>query len=239
MKYQFPLNEQESSRLYWELEQRGAFSSGRENSWPYGKLDEEGFFTLTLLQSRYDPRLLSILVDYFRTPRPNINPVSFKESLRASEGLPIACVIGEFVMELCVPVQVKEFFQFLMSGVSPMPTQLFYRGIYSVAGLKMQETLERSLWAFKKWGFLAADPPLLKESLAQTKPYLYDQASRLSILKKWAKDQEKFRLKDYLKEISFSVSRQQGLKDLGSVPGIRKRGKGKGMRYEIFHISPV
>ncbi|HEX5037165.1 MAG TPA: hypothetical protein VFX30_08415, partial [bacterium] len=121
--------------------------------------------------------------------------------------------------------------EFLSVGVSPEPTQLFYRGLYPIGGGKVQEAVSRPLRAFKKWGFLAADPPLLKDRMQGRERRGYDQASRLRILREFARGKKEFRLRDYLQEVRFSVSRQQALKDLKSVPGIRKRGRGKGAVY--------
>lgn len=231
MKNELPLNKEELSHLYWELARRGAFCSGEKFSWRFNHMTEEELLTLAVLQSRYDPRLLIILVDFFKLPR-DLHPIHFKRFLRQEEALPIMAVIGEFVLESPASLEAKELCRFLMTGTRPVPTQLFYRGLYPIAGKKMREVIERPLWAFKKWGFLAADPPLLKEK-AGPRIYLFDQPTRLRILQELAARQKRFRLKDYLTEIRDSISRQQALKDLSSVRWLRKRGRGKGTFYAL------
>ncbi len=229
-----PLHQGESARLYWELGRRGAPSTGEKRRWKYGNLSEEELLTLAVLQTRYDPRLMAILVDLFRTPQTNLHPIQFKERLREVEALPIVAVLGEFVLEAAVPVQVKEFFRFLTSGVRPVPTQLFYRGIYPLGSKKMEEAAIKPLWGFKKWGFLAADPPLLKEDAGH--PYLYDATSRFQILRELTSQKPRFRLRDYQAAVRFSISRQQALKDLRSLPWIKKSGLGKGTLWKCQRL---
>ena len=233
MNGRFPLNLKEGARLYWELSKRGAYASGEKFFWRYEPLNEEELFTLALLQARYDPRLVAILIDFFQTPRPEIHPIRFKEELRKQGALVLAAVVGEIVIEAKVSSEVEDFFRFLMSGVSPLPTQLFYKSLYPVGSRKMDEAICRPLWAFKKWGFLAADSPLLKERVTGKRHYLFDQASRMHILREISEEKKSFRLRDYLTKLHASISRQQALQDLKGASWIRKSGKGKGTVYEV------
>lgn len=230
MRWQLPLNARETARLYWELSRRGAYLTGERFSWKYENLSEEELTTLAILQTRYDPRLMAVMIDYLSVPHPGWNPVLFKETLRQREGLPLAAVIGEFVLESAPLEEVKDLFWFLQAGVSPVPNQLFYRGLYPVGARKMEEAISRPIWAFKKWGFLAADPPFLKDRVVRRRCYLFDQDSRRNLLFEMAKKKKRFRLRDYLQEIHFSISRQQALRDLS---WLRRRGKGKGTLYEF------
>jgi len=231
VKFRLPLNDSETARLYWELERRGASCSGRRQPWSYRRLSGEDILVLALLQSRYDPRLAAILVDFFKSPHPDLNPVTFKEELRGAGALAIAAVVGEFVNALNPPFRVRELFGFLMSGASPMPTQLFYRGLYPLGSKKMGDATSQPLWGFKKWGFLAADPPFLKENDFPRRCYLFDSDSRSNMLQELAAERKRFTLQNYLVKIRSSISRQQALKDLNAAPGILKKGKGKGTYY--------
>ena len=225
-----PLTEPEAARLYWELAQRGASSVGEKLAWGHEKLSEEDLLTLAVLQSRYDPRLLQILVDFFSRRQFSGNPVELKESLLNEKGLELMAVIGEFVLEVTGFSRVKELMRYLMVGARPVPTQLYYPGLYRLGGKKMEEVLDRPLWGFKKWGFLAADPPVPKEI---GRFYRYDLDSRRNLLKKLAKERARFRLKDYLDRIGRSISRQQALKDLKGTPWIQRHGVGKGSYYQL------
>jgi hypothetical protein len=230
-RWNLPLNQKETARLYWELSRRGAFCNGEKYDWKYKRLHEEELLTLAVLQARYDPRLAAILVDFLRSEGARFHPVRLKETLRKREALPVMAALGEFVLETSPPLPVREMMRFLITGASPVPIQLFYRGLYPIGGKKMEEAASKPLWGFKKWGFLAADPPLLKERLPAKRPYLFDQASRLQILRELTRKKSRFRLRDYLQEIGFSVSRQQALKDLRAIPWIRKKGERKGALY--------
>ncbi len=225
-----PLTGPEAARLYWELAQRGASSVGDKLPWGY-KLSEEELLTLAVLQGRYDPRLLQILVDFFSRGKFSGNPVELKESLLNEKGLELMAVIGEFVLQMTDSRRAKELMRYLMTGVRPVPIQLFFPGLYRLGGKKITEVVEQPLWGFKKWGFLAADPPIPKE--IPKKIYLFDLDSRRNLLKKLAKERGRFRLKDYLGAIGRSISRQQALKDLKGTPWIQKRGTGKGSYYQL------
>lgn len=230
-KLHLPLDTKESSRLYWELAKRGAYCNGEKYTWKYAHLTEEEFFTMAFLQARHDPRLLSILIDLFSRQEIILHPIHFKNLLKNHEALTISALIGEFILEQ----KPSDLFQFLMSCAKPVPTQLFYKNLYRLGGHKMQETIQKPLWYFKKWGFLASDSPLLKERKEKKRIYLYDGTSRLSILKNFSKEKKYFQLKDYLQKIGASVSRQQALKDLHSVSWIKKKGRGKGTTYSYCH----
>lgn len=225
-----PLNLNEAARLYWELARRGAFCNGEKKPWAYKSLSDEELLVLAILQSRYDPRLMAVLVDYFHDPR-LLEPVRFKKLLREHQALSLAAVIGDLILSRKVSDEVRDFFQFLRAGARPVPTQLYYRGLYPIGGRKMGQAVDRPLWAFKKWGFLAADPPVLKERKPAKGTYLFDLPSRLALLRELSRGRERFRLKDYLEKIDFSVSRQQALKDIKGAPWLRKRGQGKGTYY--------
>ncbi len=225
-----PLNEKESSRLYFELSHHGAPAEGRNTPASlFKKLSPESFWTLSILQSRYDPRLLAILIAYFSKTDPQVDPIVWKKELVRCQALPILGVISEFVLE----TRKSDLLEYALTGAQPLPSQLFYKSLYKVAGSKMNEVISKPLWAFKKWGFLAADRPALKEDASPARRiYHYDTDVRLNILRDLASHQKHFRQGDYLKAIHFSVSRQQALKDL-SVPWIRKKGKNRGCYYSL------
>ncbi|MBI2501515.1 MAG: hypothetical protein HYW02_08695 [Deltaproteobacteria bacterium] len=233
MRIELPLSGQEAARLYWELSQRGARSVGEKIPWSYEEISDEEILILALRQCRYDPRLLEVMVDFFSQGKFRLNPISFKRALKEGGLLPVMAVIGEYVMESVVSTEVQEIVRYLMFGAKPVPTQLFFSTLYRIGGKKIEEVLERPPWAFKKWGFLAADPPLEKEF--KKRIYLFDTTTRLNLLRRLTQEKKRFRLKDYLKVLGYSVSRQQALKDLNSILWVRKRGKGKGRVY----LSPV
>lgn len=231
LPYRVPLGEQEASRLYWELSRLGAFCTGKRYPWRDTGLSLEKLLCLALAQSRYDPRLLVILVDFFRKENPALDPILFKRELRQADLLAVMAVVCEWAFEQGVTASVRERFDYWRTGVTPIPTQLFYRGLYPIGGHKMTEAVNHSPWAFKKWGFLAADAPLLKERASSGRVYLYDGPGRIQILREMTQEQRRFRLKDYLKRLHFSVSRQQALQDLKALPWIHQQGKGKGTYY--------
>ncbi len=225
-----PLTEPEAARLYWELAQRGASSVGAKLAWNFEEPSEEDLLTLAVLQSRYDPRLLQILVDFFSRGKFQGNPVEFKESLANQKACALMAVIGEFVLQVTDSRRVQELMRYLATGARPVSTQLFFPGLYRLGGKKIAEAVERPLWGFKKWGFLAADPPISKE---MDRFYRYDLDSRRNLLKRLAKERARFRLKDYLDRIGRSISRQQALKDLKGTEWIQQRGTGKGSYYQL------
>lgn len=228
------MKSKEVSRLYWELSHRGAFCTGKKFPWRFAGISLEGLLCLALGQSRYDPRLLAILVDFFRNEIASLDPIIFKQELRRLDLLTIMAVVCEWSGEYGVVSSVKERFEYWRAGVTPVPTQLFYIGLYPIGGPKMAEAVNHSPWPFKKWGFLAVDPPWFKERLRSKRVYLYDSPGRIEILRELTQEQRRFRLKDYLKRLHFSVSRQQALQDLKTLPWVRRQGRGKGSYYSAL-----
>ncbi len=231
MRHQLPLSDAHAARLYEELSQRGAFCRGEKSPWPYPPMTEEELYTLALLQSRHDPRLLAILVDLFTRRLIALEPISFKHSLQDAEALPIAAVLGTFVIGMDAPEENQDLFRYLQASTRPVPTQLFYQQLYPLGSHKLEEVLQHPLWPFKKWGFLAGDPPLLKERVNTRRLHLYDQTSRLALLRELASTEKRFRLRDYLTCVHNAISRQQGLQDLSLLKGLEKKGKGRGAYY--------
>lgn len=230
-----PLDVRKMARLYWELSRRKAYCTGVKYPWRFSRLSLGDLLVLALAQSRFDPRLLAVLVDFFRKDLPGLDPIAFKEVLRRQGLLPVMAVVGEWILSQGIGGVVRDRIDFWQVGVAPVPVQLFYRNLYPLGGRKMAEAVAHTPWPFKKWGFLAADFPFLKEKTFSERVYLYDPSARLEMLRDLARERQRFTLKDYLNKIRFSVSRQQALQDLNGVSWICKMAKGKGRYYTLAH----
>lgn len=232
-----PLTSHEASRLYFELAKRGAKSQGLRRPWRFGRGAQtpEALLALAFAQSRYDPRLAAVLVDFFRSQNVPLDPLAFKRHLTDLDALSAAAALGELIRLPGAPDKNRDLFRFLASVARPVPMQLFYRNLYPVAGYKMREAAERPLRAFRKWGYLAHDAPLLKE----TRPArwkLYDKPTRLDLLRELVASQGAVRLRDYLRAVGHSISRQRALLDIREAKtalGLKRRGMGRGTVYKL------
>jgi hypothetical protein len=68
--------------MYYELALRDAPSVGRKRAWPYRVASYEELIALAAEMLRYDPRLLSILLQYLMTSWSSLNPVSLRALMK-------------------------------------------------------------------------------------------------------------------------------------------------------------
>lgn len=223
--------ESDLARVYYELAAIGARCVGKKRKWPYPKMDKYNLLALAADMSRYDPRLLGILVEYFIERWKEINPVKLKEVYPSMETPQIFGVISEFSKTAQPVADVEYYSDYLAAGMKPIKTQLFFHGIYSIGGSLAEKTLEESLAEYKRWGFLATERPTIN---AETKESIgtLDTSSRLNVLKRLLAKKKVISISEYLKRLGHSISRQQALIDLKACKSAVKVGRGRGSRWK-------
>ncbi len=229
---QSPPSEKHLSRMYYELSQQGAHCSGEKFPWPYSLKDPEEIFTLGAEMSRYDPRLLGILVEHLCHSWEIFSPQKIRSFYPKMKTPQTVAVIAEFGKSASEDSEARYFMDYLQRGLKPVPTQLYFKNIYRPGGKLSERAMESSLTQYKKWGFLAREFPTLdvfkKKVIGQM-----DQDSRLNILRRLLKENESIQLKDYLLAIRHSVTRQQALKDLKSAATLSKKSHGRGACWSL------
>lgn len=220
-----PPNEKHLSRLYYELAERGAFCIGEKKAWPYHPKNLEELLALAAEMSRYDPRLLGILVGFISKHASQIQPQEFRNFYRKMETPQSIAVIAEFVKSSTSNAELNYLMDYLQKGLHPTPIQLYFKNLYTPGGKWMQRAAEESLAQYKKWGFLALESPTLDVYTKKTVGHP-DASSRRNILKRLFKEKKQIRMKDYLERLGGKISRQQALKDLERLAELKGHGRG-------------
>lgn len=220
-----PPNEKHLTRLYFELSQAGAHCMGEKADWPYVLKNLESLLALSAEMSRYDPRLLSILSDFFTKHFLQIRPQRLRSYYAKMQTPQTIAVIAEFAKQTSSNPELTYFMDYLQKGLQAVAIQLYFKNLYSPGGKMMQRASEESLAQYKKWGFLALESPSV--DIYQKKTVGYPDAdSRRNILKRLFQEKKEVRMKDYLNRLGGKISRQQALKDLESLAILEGHGRG-------------
>ncbi len=220
-----PPNEKYLLRMYYELAQKGAQCVGEKNKWPYQPKNHEELLALAAEMSRYDPRLLGIIVEFISKHAYQIHPQRLRNYYLKMETPQTIAVIAEFVKSATSNTELIYLMDYLQKGLLPIPTQLYFKNLYAPGGKMMQQAAEESLAQYKKWGFLALESPTIDVYTKKTVGHP-DANSRRNILKRLFEEKKEIRMKDYLECLGRKISRQQALKDLESVSQLKGRGRG-------------
>ena len=70
------------ARMYYELAQHGALAMGEKKPWPYRPKNLYELVALAADMSRFDPRLLGILVEFVELKWLEINPVLLRQEIK-------------------------------------------------------------------------------------------------------------------------------------------------------------
>jgi hypothetical protein len=218
------------SRMYYELAQEGASASGERYPWPYQAKDLEHKLALAAEFSRYDPRLLGILVEYFLKNWSKIRGQKLRGFYPEMESPQSIAVIAEFARRATRETEIKYFLEYLQRGLKPVPYQWYFKNLYSPGGRLGQEAMEKSLAEYKRWGFFAREAPTVDVYHKKTVGRL-DRDSRLNVLRELMGKKPALSMKDYLNALSHSISRQQALQDLNAIAKRKPGTQGRGARW--------
>lgn len=215
------------SRMYYELGRLGARCVGKKSPWRHRIDNPLSLLTLASEMSRYDPRLFGVLVEYLYHHWHKWNPFSLRKALLECETPQIWGVIGEFISGTHPDPEARNFFDYLLKGVCPSETQFFFIGLYPERGYLARLASDESLSEFSKWGFISRERPVIDAGTKKSAGR-WDGKARRSILKRLFQSQETISISDYLREVDYTISRQQALKDLSSLSGAKPTGRGRG-----------
>jgi len=229
----YPLSLNELSSLYFQLQKFGAYARG-DDTGCFNELSREEILAIAIESSRWDIRLLYIVIDFIANHFQEIRLFKLKSFVQKNPTPEVIGVIKEFSALRSHDDDLKLFFMVLIRDIKPQAQfKLFY-----VGGILNSETIEHesthSLKEYKKWGFLCTEFPFLKESTSKKKLIHYSKEERIRILEELLHTKKQISLLDYLKAIQFSVTRQHARLDLLSHPSIVTKGQTKGTTYQLF-----
>lgn len=225
--------EAELERLYYELGQVGATAIGRRRPWPYRPSSREELIALAAEMLRYDPRLLSILLQYLLAVFRELNPMKLRtamQRMRTPQSLLVVLAFGKTASD---DTEFRYFADYLASGFARIdPAERFFLDAERPGSRMAARMLGRNLQAYARWGFIGSERPIVD---ARTKRTVgrYDAETRRRILSALAASMDSFTLGDYLSAVDHAVSRQQALLDLRGFPRLRSTGHGRGAKWQL------
>lgn len=214
-------------RLYYELGKIGARSVGRKIKWPYSIEQVEVLLTLAADWTRFDPRLMEVLVQFGLRDWRAWKPQTIRESFCKMETPQTWGVVAGFI-KTAAPndTELHHFWNYVVCGLQPVADQYYFFELYSIGGDFAGRVTRESLRQYRDWGFFGNERIIINP---QTKAEVGDwgQTERVNILKRLFKKEPRLKVSDYLREIGYTVSRQQAVQDLKK-SGAHSSGRGRG-----------
>lgn len=225
-----PPSEDELARLYWELAKRGAPAGGAPREWPYDPSSPEELAALAADMSRYDPRLITILVSWITARWTELNPLALRLAMKRMTTPQALCVIVTFVRRATTDAELRAFVDYVCSGWSAVsPTERFFFDVERPHTKLAERRLGQSLLEYSRWGFVGLERPQL-DVFRKHAIGTYDLRTRLRVLRRLAQRHREIRLSDYLAEIDHSVSPTMAARDARAA-GLLQRGQKRGSRW--------
>lgn len=225
------------SRMYFELAKIGAMSAGEKKPWAYKIKDREELIALACDMSRFDPRLVDILVGYFIRHSRELNPARLRSYYSKMKSPQTVAVITEFMAGEIHEDEAVFFIQYLCMGLKPVNYQFYFYNLYSPGGTLAQRAAEEGIYEYRKWGFFARERPVVDPTKKRCVGS-FNSISRRNILKRLIGEKKEIGLKDYLEALEYSVSRQQALSDIKNSGLAKCVGMGRGAKWRIGKSCP-
>jgi hypothetical protein len=221
----------ELERLYFELETIGAPSLGRRSRWPYTPENREGLVALAAEMLRYDPRLLSILLQLVLEHWQELNPLVLRREMQRMRFPQALLVVLEFARAASHDAELRHFADYLGAGFRRVaPAERFFLDLERPASRMARRKAGTNLKAYGRWGFIGTERPTMSVT---TKELVgtFDADSRAYVRRRLAERRGAFKLSEYLDALDHAISRQQAYQDLKGDPDFMVEGHGRGARW--------
>ncbi len=229
---QGPPDENQLSRMYFELSQIGANCSGENLPWPYQPKTKEELLALAAEMSRYDPRLLGILVEYFVGHWKEISPQNLRSFYRQMETPQTVAVVAEFSKEAVDDREGRYLAEYLQRGLKPVPPQWYFRNLYTPGGTFAKDAAEENLAQYQRWGFFAREYPTV-DVFKKTPVGRMAPPGRRNLIRRLFEKKKFLSIGEYLAALGNTISRQQAIQDLRKIAKLRKGAKGRGAKWVL------
>ncbi len=223
----------ELERLYHELAALGAPAVGRPRAWPYAPDSPEELVALAAEMLRYDPRLLSILLELVLERWADLNPVRLREQMKRMRWPQALLVVFEFARDATSDPELRHHADYLAAGFQRLsPPQRFFFDLERPGSRMARRRDGRNLAPYARWGFIGVERPttsvVTKERVGR-----YDAETRRRIRRELADSRGQFSMSEYLEALDHAVSRQQAYADLSGDPAFEVVGHGRGARWKV------
>jgi hypothetical protein len=223
--------EAELERLYYELAQVGGTSVGQKRAWRYRTNTFEALLALAAEMLRYDPRLLSILLQLLLARWQDINPSALRRNMQTMRWPEALLVVLEFAKAESHEPEFRYLAEYLAAGFTRVePVERFFMDAERPASRVAERRMGRNLAAYARWGFVGSERPIAdpvtKRALGR-----YDAQTRRNILHDLVARRGELSLAEYLDAVDHAISRQQALADLRSSQQLQLQGHGRGAKW--------
>jgi len=226
-----PPTAEELERLYHELALLGAPSVGRRRRWAYGVASREALLALAGEMLRYDPRLLSILLEYVLKHHTELNPRALRREMGDMRWPQALLVVFEFARVAEDDRELRYMADYLGAGHERVnPAERFFLDVDRPASRTATRRAGRNLNPYKRWGFIGTERPtasVASKRLVGTS----DSGSRALVRADLVRRHGSFTVADYLDALDHAISRQQAYQDLRADETLELRGRGRGARW--------
>lgn len=233
-----PPSAAELERLYHELALVGAPAVGSRRAWPYEPQGIEQLVALAGEMLRYDPRLLTILLQLVLTRWRRINPLALRQAMAGMRWPQALAVVFEFVREATTDPELRHFADYVTAGWSRVePAERFFLDLERTGSRRAGRRDGRSLRQYERWGFFGLERPTA-DMVTRRTVGSFDARTRRSILARLLRERGEITLAEYLDAIGHAVSRQQARNDLRGHPDLVVEGRGPGARWRVAPAPP-
>lgn len=224
-------NEPELERLYHELAALGAPAVGRHRPWPYAPQNAEELIALAGEMLRYDPRLLSILLELLLARWSELDPMELRRHMQRMRWPQALLVVLEFARGVTSDPELRYWADYLAAGFARLsPPERFFFDVERPGSRMARRKADRSLAAYSRWGFIGTERPTTSV-VGKERVGRYDAATRARIRRQLAARRGSFRMQEYLEALDHALSRQQAYADLRQDPDFEVVGHGRGARW--------
>ncbi|MDO8526395.1 MAG: hypothetical protein Q7T03_01765 [Deltaproteobacteria bacterium] len=228
-----PPTENHLTRLYYELGKMGAQSVGEKKPWPYHFENTESLFALASDLSRWDPRLLQILVEFGLNHWKELHPQHLREAIQEMQSPQTVGVVAAFILAAApLEKETSLFWNYVTAGLKPVEPQFYFHDLHTPGSILAERAAKESLQEFSQWGFLGRER-VIADTRTKQGVGSWGQPARLNILKRLFKTRKQIQISDYLKELGHSISRQQALLDLKKIKA-KQEGSGRGTTWILL-----
>lgn len=221
----------ELERLYHELARIGAPSVGRDRPWGYAPGSPEALVALAGEMLRYDPRLLSVLLELVLERWQDLNPTELRSHMHRMRWPQALLVVLEFARGTTSDPELRYYADYLAAGFPRVtPSERFFFDLERPGSRMARRKAGRNLDAYARWGFIGTERPTTSV-VTKTRVGRYDTDTRAMIRRELAERRGEFSMAEYLEALDHAISRQQAYAELSADPAFEVVGRGRGARW--------
>lgn len=182
--------------------------------------------------TRFDPRLLEVVVNHFGRELLTLNPLQLRLQMQHMQTPQTIGVVMEFIKLMRSDDLTRDIATFVTKSLAEVPLQLYYVGIYTKPmSASILKATQMPLQEFSRWGFLAHEGVVFKNDFTRKTLGTFALTSRMQIIQHLAQSQTQFSIGDYLAALQYQISRQQAFLDLKKCGFVKLIGTNKGGKW--------